>query len=563
MPAFRIGTDDFKELISEGGYFVDKSLFIREIILGNKVTLIPRPRRFGKTLNMTMLRYFFEKNSEDRKDLFRDLAISEHAEFLAHQGQYPVIYITLKDVKGTTWYECRKRLSEKISELMLEFQYVEKTLPVFYRTGFEALATGVADDAILKASLKNLVTWLYDYHKKSAIILIDEYDTPMIEAWQNGYHDEMTTFMRSWLGAGLKHENGLALYRAVVTGILRIAKESIFSELNNLDVASPLMIGPFSDKFGFTQPEVDKILDDFNIPDKADIIRDWYNGYVFGGQTIYNPWSVTGYIRALPNTPAPKWLNTGSNALIYKELSTGGLTIQRDLKRLLSGKELRYPIREDIIFEDIGRDSENIWSFLFYSGYLRAEAPRASPLKKTETTYSISIPNLEISIVYEQFINRLFGQNNTVTGISEFLSFFLEDEQTKSLEQSLQNLVLSLVSFYDPGRLPEAVFHAFVLGLLANLRDIYEILSNHETGFGRADVIMRPKTHQYNQGYIIEFKTTGEKTDAHKAVMDALLQIDERKYGSGLLNAGVPRDKIRKLAIILQGKKVLVRAATD
>ena len=211
MPVFRIGTDNFKELIDEGGYFVDKSLFIREIIDGNKVVLLPRPRRFGKTLNMTMLRYFFEKSEDDRSYLFEKLAISKYPDYQKHQGQYPVIFISLKDVKGASWEESRKRLIEKIGELIAQFRYVESTLQPIYQTGFQAILSGHADDASLKASLKNLITWLYNYHNKPVIVLIDEYDSPMIEAWTHDYYQDMAEFMRSWLGGGLKHENAHAL----------------------------------------------------------------------------------------------------------------------------------------------------------------------------------------------------------------------------------------------------------------------------------------------------------------------------------------------------------------
>ncbi len=269
----------------------------------------------------------------------------------------------------------QSQISEKIAELIIQSDYLYPTLHPLYRSTYDSIFSRKADDATLKASLKNLIEWLNTYHKKPIVILIDEYDSPMIEAFTNGYYQEMADFMQSWLGAGLKPENGQVLYRAVVTGILRIAKESIFSDLNNLDVASPLMIGPYADKFGFTEGEVNLILKAFDAENQADIIRDWYNGYSFGGHTIYNPWSVISYIQAIPNPPGPKWLNTSSNALVYEELNRGGLEIKRDIETLLAGKELRYPLSENITFTDIGKNPMNIWSFLYYSGYLKAEDP--------------------------------------------------------------------------------------------------------------------------------------------------------------------------------------------
>ncbi|OQB39185.1 MAG: putative AAA-ATPase [Euryarchaeota archaeon ADurb.Bin165] len=422
MPVFRIGTDNFKELIDEGGYFVDKSLFIREIIDGNKVVLLPRPRRFGKTLNMTMLRYFFEKSEDDRSYLFEKLAISKYPDYQKHQGQYPVIFISLKDVKGASWDESRKRLVEKMGELLSQFKYIEPVLEPIYREGFMAVLSGNPDDASMKASLKNLITWLYNYHQKPVIVLIDEYDTPMIEAWSNNYYHEMTEFMRSWLGGGLKHENAHALYRAVITGILRVAKESIFSDLNNLKVITTLQSHKLSQMFGFTGHEIDTILSDFSIPEQEKVIREWYNGYSFGDQVVYNPWSVTNYIDNLPDPPGPHWLNTSANTLVYEELGGGGMEIKRDMEKLLSGEEIRYPITETITFNDIRRNPANIWSFLYFSGYLKAGDPKFADYDPGLLTYALSIPNKEIRAAYKQFVNSQFEKGDPSSGISSFLS---------------------------------------------------------------------------------------------------------------------------------------------
>ncbi len=559
MPVFRIGVDDFQELIDEGGYFVDKSLLIREVIEGNKVVLLPRPRRFGKTLNMTMLRYFFERSDEDRRYLFQNLAIASYPDCMQHQGQYPVIFISLKDVKGTTWNEMRNRLIEKIAELLIPLPYLRPDLPPIYQRGFDALYTGTPDDATLKASLKNLITWLYTFHKKPVIVLIDEYDTPMIEGWQNGYYDKIADFLRSWLGGGLKHENAHALYRAVITGILRVAKESIFSGLNNLFVSTSLLPNTLSTLFGFTEEEVLQILRDFGRLDQADIVRDWYDGYRFGSQTIYNPWSVSMYISQYPAPPAPYWLNTASNTLVYEELGKGGIGIKQDLEQLLSGEIIRYPITETITFRDIGKNPAHIWSFLYFSGYLRAEDPRFADYNPTLLTYALSIPNLEISTAYQQFVNNIFGNGDTTAGMKSFVSFFLESRSQAVLEDTLQNLILSLVSIHDLAKLPEAVFHAFVLGLLANLRAVYEIRSQPETGFGRADILMIPKDERFPVAYVIEFKSVRPDEDIEESAEKALLQIQKKYYDTALRSAGIHPSRIRRLAIILQGKKVVVR----
>jgi len=554
MQKFRIGTDDFKELIDDGGYFVDKSLLIRDIIEGNKVTLIPRPRRFGKTLNMTMLRYFFERSEESREYLFADCAISGFPEYMQHQGQYPVIYISLKDLKRDSYEHFIEAILAEIARLYLSFSEISGILSEGSRDRFLRICKEEATTNDLYSSLKELIAYCYQYYKKPVIVLIDEYDSPMIEAFSNGYYDEMAAFMRSWLGAGLKPEHGQVLYRAVVTGILRIAKESIFSDLNNLDVASPLMIGPFADKFGFTEPEVDLILTAFHAEDHADTIRDWYNGYSFGGHTIYNPWSLISYIQAIPNPPGPKWLNTSSNALVYEELAAGGLEIKRDLELLLSGEELRYPLSENITFGDIGRNPANIWSLLYYSGYLKAEEPQSDI--RGRLAYRISIPNREISNAYEHFIESLYLK--TDAGFDTLLKCFLGERPVSQIEPVLQDLTLGLVSMYDLAKLPEAVFHAFVLGLLANLRTVYEIRSNAEAGYGRADILMIPRTREYPAAYIIEFKTA-DAQQKRDVPSNALAQIANKEYEVALANAGVSRERIKRLGIVLQGKRIEVQ----
>ncbi|MFH0968395.1 MAG: AAA family ATPase, partial [Methanobacteriota archaeon] len=481
-----------------------------------------------------------------------------------HQGQYPVIYLTLKQIKGSTFPEVEIQLRKLVSQMYDGHCSIAEILKTEIRKDdFDALRQGNSTIATLKSSLKELISTLYEYYQKPVIVLIDEYDSPLIEAWTHGYYDEMADFMRTWLGGGLKHENGRALSRAVVTGILRVAKESIFSELNNLDVASPLMIGPYSDKFGFTQPEVDLILEGFDIYGHADIIRDWYNGYSYGGQTIYNPWSVISYIQAIPNPPGPKWLNTSSNALVYEELAAGGLEIKRDLEILLAGGEIRYPIPDTITFQDIGRNPINIWSFLYYSGYLKADDPQWAEYDPDLLTYTLTIPNREIGLAYRQFVNRMYETGERTKGIKGFLAFFLENQSLSFLEETLQDLTLGLVSMYDLAKLPEAVFHAFVLGLLANLRYVYEIRSNPEAGYGRADILMVPKTRKYQTAYVIEFKSTPQRADDQETADVALKQIRRKEYEAALKNAGVTPDITRRLAIILQGKKIEVRSDDD
>ncbi len=554
MPKFRIGTDDFCELLREGGYFVDKSLLIRNVIDGSKVVLMPRPRRFGKTLNMTMLRYFFEKTEDDKAYLFDGLAIAEDADAMAHQGQYPGIYMSLKSIRARSWEEAELQIVRKVGQLYRSFDLGE-SLAAAEAKHVEATRLEKADMPTLRDSLADLITYLYEHHKKPVIVLIDEYDSPVIEAWKNGYYEEMIDFMRSWLGGGLKHENGQALYRAVVTGILRVAKESVFSGLNNLKVASMLQPGPYADKFGFTQEDVDQILVSFHMQELAEPIQKWYNGYDFGGVTIYNPWSVINCIDSHPAPIGPQWLNTSSNDLIYEELEKGGLPLKRDLEKLLAGEELRYPINESTVFDDSGRNPGNIWSFLFFSGYLKASDP-VRGIDGLTLRYRLSIPNQEVSVAYQTFVRRWYDRLE-FTATEDFLNALLDGDWGR-LEFLLNQLVCNLVSVHDVARYPEAAYHAFVLGLLANLRNIYEIRSNPETGYGRADILMRPKTGEYPLAFVIEFKSIAAAGDLEKSAAEALAQVEGKGYVAQLHEAGVAAERIRKLAIVVSGKRVKV-----
>ena len=557
MPELTIGTDDFQEMRRAGGYFVDKSLLIREILDGNKCLLLPRPRRFGKTLNLSMLRYFFERCDENRAPLFDGLQIAEDAEAMQHQGRYPVIFTSLKGIKAPMWEGAFNQFTLNIGEIYLGFsEQVLPSLSALHRPMYERICEGRPTQIDLQNSLRNLISHLYDLYGEPVVVLIDEYDTPIIEAWNHGYYEEMIEFMRCWLGAGLKHERGAALYRAVVTGIMRVAKESIFSGLNNLVTWTTLREGPFADKFGFTQPEVEKLLCDFDAQELAEPIAEWYNGYDFGGTTIYNPWSVVNSVQGGMSAVEPHWLNTASNQLIYEELDAGGLTVKRDLEKLLKGEELRYPISESITFADIGRGARNIWTFLYFSGYLRAEDPEQD--LRGRLTYSLSIPNREVSLAYEQFIERVYT-DAIPDGLDVLIDCFLEDRPAEDLQGVLQELVLSLVSHHDIGRRAEAVFHAFVLGLLANLRRMYEIRSNAESGYGRADIIMRPTTERYPLAFVIEFKSIEDDADADGALDEALQQIEDRDYAAQLRSAGVAADDIRRLAVVLSGKELHVR----
>jgi len=344
----------------------------------------------------------------------------------------------------------------------------------------------------------------------------------------------------------------------VLTGSLRRAKESLFSELNNLRVHGMINAGPFADKFGFTEEEVQKILEDFKQTQNAEEVKRWYNGYTIDGVIIYNPWSLTNYIADYPCPARPHWLNTSSNRLVHEELAKGGMELKRDLEILLRGGELRYEINENTVLDDVGKNTTNIWSFLYFCGYLKAEDPKPSPINPNRLEYRLSLPNTEVCLAYEDFVRREFDTFLPDAGLEAFQQCFITPAtHLPHLETTLQRLVLELVSYYDVAKQPEAVFHAFCLGLLANLRMIYDIQSNHEVGYGRADITMQPKTERFPSGFVIEFKAIKENEEIEKALDSALQQIKIKAYDTRLENAGV--SPLYSMGIVLQGKLFRVK----
>jgi hypothetical protein len=573
---FLIGTDLFSKHRLKGGYFVDKSLFIADIINGDDVVLIPRPRRFGKTLNLTMLKAFFEMGEPGNRELFRGLKIEQEPEAMAHLGQYPTLFISLKDIRAKNWETARGMLVKAISDLVEEHQCLwKKSAKATDKESFTNLLEQCASDTDLQDSLRLLTKVLYEVTGKPVVLLIDEYDTPVIEARVEGYQDEMLTFLKSWFGSALKPKQPQALYRAVVTGILRIARESLFSELNNLDVSTLLTPGVYADKFGFTEDNVSKILTDFDVIDRSEDVRKWYNGYLADDTTLYNPWSLINFINKLPKSPQAYWLNTSSNRLVHEEFSKGGPDLKADLEKLLNGEALRYEINENTVLDDIGKNTGNIWSFLYFSGYLKADDPQPSPLNPDRNEFRLRIPNTEVKMAYEDFVRREFDKVISTGGLDAFQKCFSEPHTHLSqLEPITQQLVLSLLSYHDLAeaptskealirrlpeyRQPEAVFHAFFLGLLANLRSVYEIRSNNEAGYGRADIVMHPKTDRFPSGFVVEFKSIkkDEDADMEDELKKAMEQIEEKKYVTNLQDAGV--STVYRIALVLKGKDIRV-----
>nr|VFJ72099.1 MAG: PD-(D/E)XK nuclease superfamily protein [Candidatus Kentron sp. FM]VFJ72260.1 MAG: PD-(D/E)XK nuclease superfamily protein [Candidatus Kentron sp. FM]VFK19257.1 MAG: PD-(D/E)XK nuclease superfamily protein [Candidatus Kentron sp. FM] len=553
-----IGISDFPELIREGYAYVDKSLLIQSILDSPaKVLLLPRPRRFGKTLNLSMLRTFFDRNASGTADLFQGLAIKQTGEeYTAHQGRYPVVFLTLKDVKTLNWDDCLGHLRQLIAT---EYNRHEALLDGdILNTDEQDLFLSIkgrrAPQYELERSLFNLLSWLERATDEQVILLIDEYDTPIHAGYQSGFYEQITNFMRNWLSGGLKDHSSLK--KGVLTGILRVAKESIFSGLNNLAVANLLETGPFSDKFGFTEPEVEQLLTDFGLSDSLLEAREWYNGYLFGETVIYNPWSILNFIYKQPAPPAPYWVNTSSNDLVRDLLESGGAEIREDLQSLLAGGYVECQITEELPLCDIRKDADSIWSLLLFSGYLKPVGMRKY---RNRVRYRLAIPNLEVENLYGQIVDYWITRHIRSKHLDDLLDA-LVDGDVPEFARHLQTLMLNMLSFHNTadgkGKTPEAVYQSFVLGLLANLSDKYRIRSNIESGLGRADILMSPVNNR-ERGIVMEFKRLGEGERMEEQLQAALLQIQEKRYTATLLSEGC--QEVLELGIVFDGKALQVR----
>ncbi|MCT4620608.1 MAG: ATP-binding protein [Marinisporobacter sp.] len=554
MKKLPIGRSDFKEIINGNYYYVDKSLFIKEIIEdGSKVLLIPRPRRFGKTLNMSMLRCFYEKTEENHSCLFKNLKINQHKEIMDMQGKYPVIYITFKDIKYADWEGCFEALKYLIKEEYSRHKYLLQgnALEEYEKEEFIRVLKDEAKDVVYLQGLKILSKYLYRYHQQKVVILIDEYDVLIQTGYMKGYYDKIIDFMRIFLSGGLKDNH--YLQKGVLIGILRVAKESIFSGLNNLEVCT-ILKNHYSERFGFLEEEIEEILKYYQIEFEIEKIKKWYNGYIFGRTTVYNPWSILNYIRNFEIGLRPYWVNTSSNDLVRKVLAKGGQTVKIELEDLIKGKDIVKPINEDIVMKDVNKDSENVWSFLLFSGYLKVVHEE---FKRGKTYCYLRIPNLEVKYLYEEIILSWFSESVN-TEKFDFMLKSLVSGDIKTFGKILKEFVLSSVSYFDTGgNESEKVYHAFVLGMLIALWEDYEVKSNRESGYGRYDVALIPKD-QNKIGIIIEFKKVDhdDQETLELAAKNALKQIQDKEYKKELEDRGVK--EIIELGIAFEGKNVLV-----
>ena len=547
--AVPVGIEDFKELIQDEYYYVDKTLLIDEMLMNkSKVTLFTRPRRFGKTLNMSMLRYFFDvKDKEENKKLFENLKVSD-SEYMSEQGKYPVIFISLKDLKGDTWEECLKRLKLFIFDLYAEFEYIREKMNEWDKRKFEKVLYE-NEDADYIMSLKFLADSLYKYYGEKVIILIDEYDAPIINAFDKGYYNEAINFFQTFYSSALKTNNSLKY--GVLTGITRIIKEGIFSGLNNLYV-NTILSKDYSEYFGLLENEVIEMLEYFDMKYKIEEVREWYNGYIFGESKVYNPWSIVNYVRE--KEIKAYWANVSGNTLLENMLDHAGESVYDDLKRFTDGESIEKYISDGTTIKSLLNNDDEIWQLLLYSGYLTKDEKQKEIDVTSEYTdvYNLRIPNKEIRKYFgNMFLNRFFG-TEVKTNI---LIKALENGDIKKFEKTLGEIMINMLSHFDLDKEMEKIYQVFMIGLVGFLMGKYEIISNDESGYGRYDLAMIPiKSNE--KAYLMEFKISKTKKGMEERAQKALKQIDEKKYDTKLKARGIKN--ILKIGITFHGKEVKV-----
>ena len=549
-----IGISDYKELIDEGFYYVDKTDFIRELLEnGSKITLLPRPRRFGKTLNLSMLRYFFEKTDGNVfRPLFDGKRIREWKDFDKHQGQYPVIMLTLKDCKADTFDKALELVASELQKEFFRHKYLldSPVMDSTYRPIFQSLLEGNPGEVRMQRSLLLLSELLTAHWGMPPLVLLDEYDTPIHVAFDKGYYDRMIVFMRNFMSMVFK--DNTSVFRGVITGILRVSKESIFSGLNNIDVDT-LLDRPMCTAFGFTQVDVDTLLDSYSLGDQKSEVKHWYNGYLFGNEVVYNPWSVLNYINK-GGVFAPYWVNTGSDVLLRHLIAEGPSQVRKGIETLVQGGSLCSVINDKLAFPDLLSSASNIWSFMLFSGYLKASEGRMTP--DHLMSYTLGVPNTEVSTVFSTIIRGWINDGPVKNDRLEMMLQALDENDIEAFEEILNEFVVNTLSYYDTnGRDPEKVYQAFLLGMLVS-HGSYKVSSNRESGLGRYDILMCP-VDVSRRGYIMELKRLRMSSTVETTLDTALQQIKDKRYAATLHAAGV-RD-ILEMAITFDGKRVWVK----
>lgn len=555
-----IGLQDFEKIRKQNVFLVDKTIFIKEWWeKKDDVTLITRPRRFGKTLTLSMVEQFFSVNHA-HTDIFQGMNIWSDKEYQELQGTYPVISLSFSGIKETSYTEARSKICKIIELLYQKFDFLLEGdfLNPKEKEYFTNISAEMKDSGI-SLSLQQLSNYLSRYYNKKVIILLDEYDTPMQEAYVSGYWKELTSFTRSLFNETFK--NNPYLERALMTGITRISKESIFSDLNNLEVITTTS-EKYAEAFGFTEAEVDSALKEFGLLDRNQEVRHWYDGFRFGNKSdIYNPWSIINYLDK--RSVGPYWSNTSSNSLVGKLIGGGTKQVKETFEKLLAGKSITTEIDEQVVYDQLDLKESAIWSLLLASGYLKVcsiNVPESSS-GRWKRTYELEITNFEVKVMFQNMVQGWF--DSSASNYNDFIQALLKND-VRAMNVYMNRVALATFSFFDSGNKPSAeseperFYHGFVLGLMVELEDRYMITSNRESGFGRYDVMMEPRDIQ-EPAMILEFKIqdTNEKelTDTARA---ALRQINERDYASSLTTKGFSMKSIHKYGFAFQGKKVLI-----
>ena len=557
-----IGIQDFSELRVNDCFYIDKTDFIREWWENrDSVTLITRSRRFGKTLNMSMIEAFFSLDFAGRGDLFEGLSIWEDKKYRELQGTYPVIFLSFARVKEKDYESMRTKICEVITDLYIKFSFLRdsEVLTGKDREYFDRVKIDMVD-AVATSALYQLSGYLSRYYGKKVIILLDEYDTPMQEAYIQGYWDDMVSFTRSLFNSTFK--TNPFLERGIMTGITRVSKESIFSDLNNLEVVTTTS-DKYATAFGFTEDEVFTALDECGLSGQKEKVKQWYDGFTFGKhKDIYNPWSILNFLDK--KTFMTYWANTSSNSLVGKLIREGSSRVKESFERLLSGETIKTPIDEQIVYNQLDGNEDAIWSLLLASGYLKVVSyDDLGELEYgVEQMYELTLTNHEVRLMFEGMVRGWF--KNVKGDYNDFVQALLTGD-IKAMNVYMNRVALNTFSYFDTGKglsgaEPERFYHGFVLGLLVDLQDRYVITSNRESGFGRYDVVIEPREPEKNDAYILEFKVhdADDEESLKDTVAAALRQIEEKKYAAGLVQRGIKEEHIHSYGFAFEGKNVLI-----